>query len=409
MKIAILSDSPMLPTGYSNQMKQLTQYLHNKGHEIHYFANAYSGATLEHTKLEDGTDFNFKIYGDSENQYFANSLSPRLKEIKPDKFIILLDTFMLFPWFLNVDTSPAETYFWFPSDGGGGLPRGCEKILQKIDNPIAMSEFAQKQVKEYHNLSVTHIPHGLNVNRFYSLSINEKEEKRKQWGFQDKFVVGVVARNQLRKNLDKTIKTIALLKDKIPNLVLFMHCDPNDRANQTYSLTNLIQRYGLENRVVFSGMKPYEGFGWDKMNEVYNLMDCFFLSTSGEGFGIPLIEAMACQIPVVATNYTTTPEIVVNNNAGYGAKLAGTEDIDMFNQNMKDYDFKIVTGTMTGSWDVERGLIDCGHAAELIYKLSQNKELREKLGENGRKAVLEKYDFEKIGKQWEKLLKNENK
>ena len=34
------------------------------------------------------------------------------------------------------------------------------------------------------------------------------------------------------------------------------------------------------------------GFDWNQMNEVYNLMDVFFLSTSGEGFGVPTIEAM---------------------------------------------------------------------------------------------------------------------
>lgn len=404
MKICILSDSPMLPTGYSNQAKQLVEYLYAKGHEIHWFANGYTGANLDHVKLEDGTEFKFKIYGDGDHQYFSGSMSDRLKSIKPDKFVILLDTFMLFPWFLNTDTSPAKTFFWFPSDGGGGLPRGCEAILKKIDVPVAMARFGQKQVKDYYGLDVEHIPHGLNIERFTPLPIEKKEEIRREWGLQNKFVVGVVARNQLRKNLDKTLKTIAILKDKIPELVLFMHCDPNDRANQTYGLTELIRRYGLENRVVFSGMKPYQGFEWDKMNEVYNLFDCFFLSTSGEGFGIPLIEAMACEVPVVATDYTTTPEIVVHNNAGLGARLAGTPFVDMFKEDMKVYDLKVSSGTITGSWDVERGVIDCDHAAEQILKLRNNPGLRSEMGKNGREAVLKKYDFKVVGKAWEDLL-----
>ena len=38
--------------------------------------------------------------------YFNQEMSQLLKTIKPDVFLILLDTFMLFPWFLNIDTSP---------------------------------------------------------------------------------------------------------------------------------------------------------------------------------------------------------------------------------------------------------------------------------------------------------------
>ncbi len=46
--------------------------------------------------------------------------------------------------FMNIDTSPAKTFFYFPSDGGGGLPIGCEAILKKINVPIAMAKFGQK-------------------------------------------------------------------------------------------------------------------------------------------------------------------------------------------------------------------------------------------------------------------------
>ena len=52
--ITILSDGPHLPTGYSNQSKQLAQSFIENGHEIHWLANAYNGATLNGMKLEDG-------------------------------------------------------------------------------------------------------------------------------------------------------------------------------------------------------------------------------------------------------------------------------------------------------------------------------------------------------------------
>lgn len=405
--ITILSDSPMLPTGYSNQAKLLAKHLRDQGHEIHFLANAHNGTTLSRVELPDGTIFDYKIYGEMVHSYFMNTIELHLKKTKTDVLIILLDTFMLYPHLLNKDLSPAKVIFWFPSDGGAGMPKGCEQILNKVDVPVAMAKFGQKQVKDYYGIDVIHIPHGTEKNRFYRLPDDKRNELRANAGFTDKFVIGVVARNQPRKMLDRTFKTMSILKDKIPNAVLFLHLDPNDPAGQMFNMMSIIQRYNLENRVVFSGMKAHEGFDWAKMNEVYNLMDCFYLSTSGEGFGIPIIEAMSCEVPVVATDYTTTPELVKENNAGFGAKLVGTEEIsvkEFFGWNSSHYDNLVANGTMTGSWEVERGMVDVKDAAEKIFKIYSNPELAREMGKNGRNAVETKYDFEIVASQWDKII-----
>jgi len=409
MIITILSDSPFLPTGYSNQAKQLATYLTDRGHTVHYLANAYSGTEIKNAELLDGTKFNYTIHGHwPNNPYFNQTMGVHLRETKSEVFFILLDTFMLYPWFLNVDTAPAKTFFWFPSDGGAGMPKGCEAILKKIDEPVAMALFGQKQVKDYYGLDVKHIPHGTDSDRFYKLPDEERDKLREKWGFKDKFVVGVVARNQPRKNLDRTIKSFYLLKDRIPNAILFLHLDPNDPAQQAFKIHDLVTRYNLENRVVYSGMSAHNGFDWNRMNEVYNIMDVFLLTTSGEGFGIPIIEAMSCQVPVLATSYTTTPELVENNNAGLGIKLAGTEDLDLFSLSSQDYDNLVLNGTLTGSWQVERAMCSCTDCADKLVKLYKDPELRKEMGKNGRKAVLEKYDFNKhIGPKFEELMNNQ--
>ncbi len=398
MKIAILSDSPFIPTGYRNQSLMLAQYLSKQGHEVHYLANAYAGMPLNNATLFDGTECNFKIYGEMIHSYFRNSMSGIIKDIKADIFFILLDTFMLHgadAWFLGIDTAPARTFFWYPTDGGGGLPIGCVNILKKIEHPVAMSQFGKKQVKEYHNLDTPYVPLAINTERFFKMPDNQRALLKQKYGLQDKFVIGVVARNQPRKHLDRTLKTMRLLKDKIPNAVLFLHLDPDDPAQPLWRIRSLVQKFGLENRVIFSGMRAHQGFPANQMNEVYNVMDCFFLSTSGEGFGIPIVEAMACEVPVVATDYTTTPEIVIKNNAGFGVRLSGVEAIDLFSLDSKDYDFKTQNGCITGSWEVERGLCDVNDAANKIEILYQRPDIRKEFGKNGRKAVLEKYDFNK--------------
>lgn len=413
VKISILSDSPFFPTGYSNQAKLLARYLKDKGHEIQFMANGFTGATIKNAELMDGTKFDYTIIGQEKQPYFADVMSPMIKKHESDFFLILLDTFMLHGgngWFLNIDTSPAQTAFWFPSDGGGGMPVKCESILRKTDHPVAMAKFGQKQVKDYYNIDTKFIPHGTEPEKFYRLPDEERNQLRASKGLHDKFVIGVVARNQSRKMLDRTIKTLFSMMNKvktqIPNAVLYLHMDQNDPA-KAVPLDSLIKRYNLENRVIYTGVSALKGFDWSEMNNVYNVMDCMFLSTSGEGFGIPMIEAMSCEVPVVATSYTTTHELVEHPKSGFGVKLVGCDQLDFFKMHAKDYDNALINGTFTGGWEVERGLIDVDHAAEQIHKLWSNPKLCREMGENGRKEVLEKYDFEKIvGPAWEKLILN---
>lgn len=409
----------MFPTGYANQAKLLADYLHRQGHEVHYFANGYTGSTLKKAILTDGTEFNYTIHGQGQQPYFADKMTPLIKELNIDAFIILLDTFMLHGdpknpangWFLKIDTTPATTFFWFPSDGGAGLPHGCETILRKIDNPVAMAEYGQKQVKDYYDLQAHFIPHGTEPNRFKKLPDEERAQIRAKWGIpQDAFVVGTIARNQGRKMLDRTLKTIKEVGDRIPNLLLFLHLDINDPA-QAFNMVNVIQRYNLENKVRTSGMSALKGFDWEQMNELYNLFDVFLLTTSGEGFGVPIIEAMSAEIPVLATDYTTTPELVFNNQSGLGILPVGlTKQLNLYGQHTKEYDNALVNSTITGSWDVERGLCDVVDAANKLVYLAQNPEQRKVFGKNGRDAVLKKYDFENVvGPMWnEAILKATN-
>lgn len=398
--IAILSDSPFICTGYANQAVTLANILTEEGHKVFYFGQSYTGQNiLPGATFEDGKRLNFHIIGQGKEPYFKDLLSNYIKSYKIDVLIILLDTFMLYPWLIDLDLSPARTIFWFPSDGGGAMPQGCENILKKMNLPIAMAKFGQEQCKKVHNMDVHHIPHAVDVSNYYPLKEKERKELRKKWNLNDKFVIGVVARNQGRKMLDRTIKMMALYAKINPDAILLMHCDPND-PSQVFPLSTLINRYGIQNRVLFTGTTYFKGFDYKNMNEVYNLMDCFLLTTSGEGFGIPIIEAMACEVPVIATDYTTTGELVIDNNAGLGIKLAGTEVED----NPRIHGNEIISGTLTGSWVVERGICDIKDCVEKVDYLCKNPDKRKEFGLNGRKAVLKKYDWNITKKEWFKVI-----
>lgn len=384
MKILWLSDSPLTVTGYATISWNICNKLVEAGHEVFYLGHNYLGQTIPPgLKLQDGTVMKFTILGGSPRPYSQDLLMPLIKKHQFDVFGILLDTFMCYPWLLSLDFAPAKTIFYFPSDGGGGMPLGCENILKKVNCPVAMAKYGQRQVKFIYNIDTNYIPHAVDTKNYFPLSEEEKIKLKEKWGFKDKFIVGVVARNQGRKMLDRTIKSFAMFSKNHPDALLFMHTDPTDVA-APFDMMQLINRYQIQNRVVFSGMNFFNGFDYKQMNEVYNVMDCFLLTTSGEGFGVPIIEAMACKVPVIATDYTTTPELLVEDGeCGLPAKLKAE---------------------LTGSWNVERGIMDDDDCVKQIERLYNDKELRIRLGEMGKQKVDKFYNWDIVGKQWNELI-----
>lgn len=66
-----------------------------------------------------------------------------------------------------------------------------------------------------------------------------------------------------------------------------------------------IQKYHLSNNII-----NIQGVSESDLIELYNLADIFVFPSISEGFGFPVLEAMACGTPVVASNTTSIPEIV---------------------------------------------------------------------------------------------------
>ena len=132
-------------------------------------------------------------------------------------------------------------------------------------------------------------------------------------------------------------------------------------------------------------MRCFDGFDYKEMNNVYNLMDVFLLTTSGEGFGVPIIEAHACGVPTIMTDYTTAQELIIQDGqCGEVVKVAAE---------------------ITGGWNVERAIMDDNDCADKLNKLYNDKELRRKYGEVGRKKIVEKYSWDVITPMWDKLFR----
>ena len=73
----------------------------------------------------------------------------------------------------------------------------------------------------------------------------------------------------------------------------------------------LVQRYGMEKRVVFTGKVSSE-----RLVHLYSTKTVLVMSSLYEGFGLPAAEAMACGTPVVVTTAGALPEVVGDEGAG---------------------------------------------------------------------------------------------
>ena len=388
IKIMMLSDSVNTPTGFANQTRELAKRLCKcPDFEVVHIGHNYHGKNFKKVVYEDGEEINFRQLSGSMQPYAKDRLPTYWSQEKPDIFWVLLDTFMLHDWIYRMPFT-FQSVMYYPSDGGY-FPNSCENVLKKFSHPIAMAKYAQQQVKDLFNIDAGYIPHGTNTKDFYPLKEEEKRMLKLKYGIpQDAFVFGDVARNQGRKNIAATVESFGKFIKNNPNsnAYLLLHCDPNDMASHC-NLFNIAQRWNILDKLKFSGMKFFQGFPQTEMNGIYNAMDVRVSTTTGEGFGICTIESMAAEIPNIITDYTTTKELILDHNAGLGAKLA-TETV--------------------GSWDVNRGFVDTNHFAEQMEVLYNDENIRNKFGKNGRKAVQKYYEWDSkngVFNQWKDKLR----
>ncbi len=104
-----------------------------------------------------------------------------------------------------------------------------------------------------------------------------------------------------RKNLPVLVRAYADLSNDIRDAVKLVLI--GGKGWQTEPLFALIEKLGLEANIVFPGYVPDEDLPlW------YGTADLFAYPSVYEGFGIPIVEAMACGTPIIASNTSSLPE-----------------------------------------------------------------------------------------------------
>lgn len=199
---------------------------------------------------------------------------------------------------------PFQTWAYAQIDGhgiGGRLTAQCADTLNRFDRPLAYTLFGKQVMEQSIGREVDWIPHGFNERIFKPRG---KEAGRGMLGVEeDQILVGMVATNQVRKDWGTAFGAIAQLKNKIRKLKFWAHIDVPDRH---WNLMALAEDFGLQKtvHVTYSGQ-----YSSEQLSYLYSACDLTILPSS-EGFGYPIVESLACGVPVVHGNYGGGAELV---------------------------------------------------------------------------------------------------
>ncbi len=146
---------------------------------------------------------------------------------------------------------------------------------------------------------------------------------------------------QPRKNVDIVIRSFARLKRqyRIPHHLFIV----GREGWLTHDLGNLVLQEGLRDSVVFTGAVPDED-----VPLFCNIADIFLSPSSYEGFGLNILEAMACGTPVVTTGVSSIPEVT-----GDAALIVHPRDVT----GTADAVARLIQDTDMKARCIEKGLI----------------------------------------------------
>lgn len=203
---------------------------------------------------------------------------------------------------------------------------------------------AEQIKKIYSSAQITITPFGVDTDHF---------KKNDQAPHSD-FVIGTVKSLSYNYGIDTIIKAFSIFQkrrkpcEKV-RLVIY------GKGEDEKKLRELCKMEQIENSTTFFGYIPNTD-----VPDALNSMDVCCFGSRNESFGVAAVEAMACEVPVVATDVSGFMEVIVPDKTGFLVKR-----------------------------DSPIGM------ADVLEKLYSSRRLRMELGKAGRQHVLELYDWQK--------------
>jgi len=322
MKIAFVAIYPLHGTGYARIANKITNYLVNiPSVELCYYA-LYVGNECDMIK-DRYIDPKIKMY-DSNTIHLQ-----RMLEIEqPDSLFMYMDPLEIVHILESVSKKniPSKLYLYIDLVYEWERP-GYFKIL-KTYNITQIFTFLDYWKHHFiYDLGfnkniVTTLPHGVDFNEFVCFP---KKEAKKLLGFNsDDFLIINMNRNSPRKKMEITIRAfLDFLVDQSMNPIikLYLNAHPTSKNNERPHLADIIESECMirkidsnlifDQHIIFKGNFHYRDN--KSVNLIYSASDVGITSTSGEGFGLTIVEHAYFNVPQITSEIPQIKETMGTN------------------------------------------------------------------------------------------------
>lgn len=197
----------------------------------------------------------------------------------------------------------------------GFLLRHYSKILTKFKAVICVSNCVKEYIIKHFDVSekkIFVIFRGVNLEQFNPNLYPNKATLKKKYHLKDDVVISCIGRISQTKDLETFIRAIAVLKLNFKNIQGLIVGGVNPKKQKYYKqLKELIKSLQIEDNIIFTG-------SISNIGEIYKVSDCVVSSSiKPESFGRTLAEAIAMNIPVVATRHGGVLDIINEGKNGY--------------------------------------------------------------------------------------------
>lgn len=347
-KIAVITDMSFMGSGYFYLFTNLATGLAKLGHQITVAGLGYMG---------ESHSYPFSIIP-SPTLQDAISIVNNLNYLdKADLIMVALDI-PLQRAIHNELKGLNKKYIAITPMENGPLMPSWALALSNMDWVYFISELGKQEAIKAGVTKVDHLYVGVDTKLWHPATPEERAQLRSGLGIEpDEFVIMTAADNQERKNLWAGMEIVRILKSKLPDRKIKYIMVTRDDNPMGWNLRDLAVTEGITKEYVQfqRGIPSHDLWG------LYVAADVYLQPSKAEGLGLPVLEAMACGIPCVATDTGALHEVLWGDEDGQ--PIAGY-------LIEPEYSFIDVWGNS------RRDMINVEKAAETIKRLA-NKDITE--------------------------------